>query len=130
LESVRAKLVERLPRIPELELLRLWPWWPWHPWWDCSPDIIFRVTQNCGGTDQVIVDRDYLRHALDVSSPLDVTLVANDLACCVDNTTQPEGNCINITHACSYPRLDHRRQSQRAGRARWLPKPRRCRFQR
>jgi hypothetical protein len=103
LESVRATLVERLPRIPELELLRLWPWWPWHPWWDCSPDIIFRVTQNCGGTDQVIVSETIFDTRWNVSSPLDVTLVANDLACCVDNTPQPEGNCINITHACSYP---------------------------
>lgn len=103
LERLRAGLVEILPRIPELEHLRLWPWWPWHPWWDCSPDIIFRVTQNCHGANQVIVDEHCFDARRNVSSPLDVTLVANDLACCIDDGTQPEGNCINITHACSFP---------------------------
>jgi hypothetical protein len=103
LEALRGELVQRLPRVAELEHLRLWPWWPWQPWWDCRPDIVFRVTQNCGGQNQVIVDEACLAARWNAASPLDVTLVANNLACCIDDTPQPEGNCLNITHACSYP---------------------------
>ena len=47
LDQVRAQLLEKLPASPELAALRIWPWWPWWPWWDCTPDIIFRVTQDC-----------------------------------------------------------------------------------
>jgi hypothetical protein len=103
LEHLRGSLVQRLPRIAELEYLRLWPWWPWQPWWDCRPDIVFRVTQSCGGQEQVIVDESCLVARWNAASPLDVTLVANHLACCIDDTPPPEGNCLNITHACSYP---------------------------
>lgn len=103
LEQLRAGLVQRLPRIPELEYLRLWPWYPWYPWWDCRPDIVFRVTQNCQGQNQVIVDESNLDARWNVNSPLDVTLVANNLACCIDNVPQPEGSCINITHVCDFP---------------------------
>lgn len=103
LETLRGQLAQRLPRAPELEHLHLWPWWPWQPWWDCRPDIVFRVTQNCGGQNQVIVDEACLAARWNVTSPLDVTLVANNLACCIDDTPQPEGNCLNITHVCSFP---------------------------
>lgn len=103
LDSLRAGLAQRLPSIPELEHLRLWPWWPWQPWWDCEPDIIFRVTQNCHGQEQVIVNETCFDARWNAPNPLDVTLVANELACCIDDTPQPEGNCINITHACGFP---------------------------
>src|SRR5690606_21417993 len=56
LDRVREELVQRLPVAPELQQLRVWPWWPWWPWWDCSPDIIFKVTQDCVEKGTVIVD--------------------------------------------------------------------------
>src|SRR5204862_3340275 len=56
LETYRAELSQKLPRVPELEPLRLWPWCPWTPWFDCAPDLIFRVTQDCTERGTVIVD--------------------------------------------------------------------------
>jgi hypothetical protein len=79
LADLRDPLVARLPRIPELEPLRLWPWWPWQPWWDCTPDIIFRVTQDCVAAGTVIVDEGYgdtRRHP----DPARRHMVANDKA--------------------------------------------------
>ena len=49
LSGLRDKLLKRLPTAVELERLHLWPWWPWYPWWDCTPDVIFKVTQECAG---------------------------------------------------------------------------------
>src|SRR5262249_39062298 len=89
-----------LPHVPELEQLRIWPWWPWHPWWDCTPDIIFRVTQDCRGHEEVIVDETCLNTRWNVPTNLNVTLVANDLACCIDDPPPPPGDCMIITHAC------------------------------
>src|SRR5207248_2025075 len=56
LDGLRSRLLQRVPASAELERLRIWPWWPWWPWLDCNPDIIFKVTQNCTGQDQVIVN--------------------------------------------------------------------------
>src|SRR2546423_2945174 len=50
LPSLREQLLQRIPQSAELERLRLWPWWPWYPWWDCTPDIIFKVRQDCHET--------------------------------------------------------------------------------
>jgi hypothetical protein len=103
LEELGVRLAERIPRIPELEPLRLWPWWPWHPWWDCTPDIIFRATQICRGEERVIVAESGWDTRWNIPTTLNVTLVANDRACCIEDSPQPEGNCINLTHACSVP---------------------------
>jgi hypothetical protein len=103
LERLGAQLKERLPVVPQLEPLHLWPWWPWRPWWDCTPDIIFQVTQNCGGNEVVIVNESCWDTRWNIPTTLDVTLVANNEACCVDTTPQPEGNCTNLTHVCQYP---------------------------
>lgn len=100
LESLRMSLIERLPVIPDLDRLRLWPWWPWQPWWDCTPDIIFRVTQNCQGHDQVIVDETCWDTRWDIPTTLNVTLTANSQACCVGDRGDPEGDCLWITDAC------------------------------
>jgi hypothetical protein len=100
LESLRSRLMERLPVVSELQQLRLWPWWPWWPWWDCTPDIIFRVTQNCQGQENVIVDESCLDTRWDISTTLNVTLVANELACCIQEPPPPQGNCIVISQAC------------------------------
>ncbi len=103
LEDTRVKLKDLLAPQPELEHLHLWPWYPWAPWWDCTPDIIFKVTQPCEGTQNVILQESWWDARWNIPNPLNVTLVANDLACCIDPTPQPEGNCINLTHVCNAP---------------------------
>jgi hypothetical protein len=100
LDRLRGRLMERLPVVPELEPLRLWPWWPWWPWWDCTPDIIFRVTQNCRGQENVIVDESCLDTRWDIPTALNVTLVANDQACCIEDPPPPPGKCMVISQVC------------------------------
>jgi hypothetical protein len=103
--SLRQRLVSVLPRVPELERLKIWPWWPWTPWLDCSPDIIFKVTQDCGdGQDRVIVNENIFQARWDVPTNLNVTLVANDKACCLnDDPPDPLGDCAAITAVCTFP---------------------------
>lgn len=103
LPGLRDQLLQRLPKTPELEQLKIWPWWPWFPWWDCTPDIIFQVTQDCPGRETVIVDEGFGDTRWNIPTTLNVTLVAGSEACCIDPTPQPEGNCINITHVCNAP---------------------------
>lgn len=103
LESIRSALLQRLPAAPELAALRIWPWWPWQPWWDCTPDIIFRVTQDCDRPGTVIVDETVWQTRWDIPNPLDVVLVANDQACCAPCCTDPpciEGECIDLDRVC------------------------------
>lgn len=101
LERLGDRLRERLPVLPELDRLRLWPWWPWRPWWDCTPDIIFRVTQNCRREDVVIVDEGCSDARWNVPQNLSVTLVANDQACCVPpDHGCTGGNCLALTQVC------------------------------
>jgi hypothetical protein len=102
LDDLRVRLKERLPVAPELERLHIWPWWPWHPWWDCTPDIIFRVTQNCLGAETVIVDEDIGDTRWNIPTDLNVTLVAKG-ACCVEPNNDPPGDCMVITQACDDP---------------------------
>jgi hypothetical protein len=101
LDQVRSQLLEKLPAAPELAALRIWPWSPWWPWWDCTPDIIFRVTQDCRTTGTVIVDEGYGDTRWDIPDPLNVTLVANDLACCRPKPPCHTGDCIEIANFCS-----------------------------
>jgi hypothetical protein len=104
LAELREPLVSRLPLIPELEKLHIWPWWHWQPWWDCSPDLIFRVTQDCGEPGTVIVNESYGDTRWNVPTSLDVTLVANSNACCLSGPVDdPEGNCVVITNVCDNP---------------------------
>ncbi len=98
--SLRDRLLTALPRIPELERLRIWPWFPWTPWLDCTPDIIFRVTQNCGQGDKLVVKETVFDTRWDIPNALNVTLVANDEACC-GTPPPPAGDCIVLTKACS-----------------------------
>ena len=42
-------------RPEELRALRVWPW---YPIFDCRPDIIFRVTQDCGQGDEIVFAAD------------------------------------------------------------------------
>ncbi len=105
LDSLRTRLVEKLPPAPaEFERLRLWPWWPWRPWWDCDADIIFKVTQNCQGQDNVIVNETIWDTRWDIPTDLNVTLVANDQACCISPCTTPsdcpQGDCVLLSDIC------------------------------
>lgn len=103
LEQIRRTLLERLPVAPELEALHVWPWWPWRPWWDCTPDIIFRVTQDCHERGKVIVDEGTAQTRWNIPNPLDVVLVADDDACCRRICPDPpcvEGECLNIAQVC------------------------------
>ncbi len=104
LADLREPLLTRLPRIPELEYLHIWPWWPWQPWWDCTPDVIFRVTQDCPQTGTVIVDESYGQARWNIPTSLDVTLTANDKACCLaEQDDDPEGTCALLTNVCDDP---------------------------
>lgn len=103
LDQLRLQLKDRLPVIPELQHMRLWPWWPWHPWWDCTPDIIFRVTQDCQAPGTIIVDEGVADTRWNIPTTLNVTLVANDQACCIEPDNDPPGVCMVITHACDDP---------------------------
>lgn len=97
--QLRDRLLSRLPRVPELERLRLWPWYPWAPWLDCTPDIIFRVTQNCGQGDKLIVKENVFDTRWDIPNHLNVTLIGNEDACCTP-PPPPPGDCIVLTKAC------------------------------
>jgi len=103
--SLRDRLTSVLPPVPELERLRIWPWWPWTPWLDCAPDIIFRVTQNCGGgQNKVIFNENLFQARWDIPTSLNVTLVANDQACCLPHHPPPPmGPCALITGVCGDP---------------------------
>jgi hypothetical protein len=105
LETLRGQLLAKLPYSQELERLRVWPWWPWWPWWDCDADIIFRATQNCNGQNTVILDETVLQTRFDIPTALNVTLVANDQACCLPQDCQlvpcPPGNCITPMDICN-----------------------------
>ncbi|MEO7144974.1 MAG: carboxypeptidase-like regulatory domain-containing protein, partial [Bryobacteraceae bacterium] len=102
LAGLRDKIAPRLPAAAELEKLHLWPWFPWEPWLDCNPDLIFRVTQNCGGVESVIVQENVFNVREDVPTTLDVTLVANDCACCVQQPRpDPQGDCALLFGVCS-----------------------------
>lgn len=104
LEALRPRLLEQLPAATELAQARIWPWSPWRPWLDCAPDIIFKVTQDCRGQQQTIVSETVADTRLDISTTLNVTLIANEDACCVntchDPKDCPEGNCLVITNVC------------------------------
>ncbi len=101
LDALREPLVQILPEIPALQSLRLWPWWPWHPWWDCTPDIVFRVTQHCRGAERVIVDEGWFSARWNIPPALDVTLAATDEACCIPPNDCIEGECLALAKVCS-----------------------------
>jgi hypothetical protein len=100
LEGLRQRLASRLPAIAELSALRLWPWAPWQPWWDCTPDLVFRATQQCGGEERVIVDEGWSDARWNAPTELDLTLTANASACCVSGNDCLEGHCLALTQAC------------------------------
>lgn len=113
-EALRPALAALLPA----SKYNIWPWYPWYPWRDCNPDVIFHVTQPCGGDFKVIVDQDYSQTQWDIPTSYNVTLVANNDACCADDT--PCGDpCLSITHVCDIHRsaVDQTTGSATAGLA-------------
>jgi hypothetical protein len=103
LDTLRNDLLAALPPSPEFEKLRLWPWWPWWPWWDCDADIIVQVTQTCGGQTTTIVNETIFQTRWDIPTTLNVTLVANDQACCVASCANfdcPQGDCLLPSDVC------------------------------
>ena len=106
MEQIRKSLLLKLPAAPELEALRIWPWYPWYPWWDCTPDVIFKVTQDCLEPGTVLVDETIADTRWNIPNPLDVTLVANELACCPTQCQDPpcdEGDCLVYARVCHNP---------------------------
>ena len=104
IERLREGLLAKLPVAPELERLRIWPWWPWYPWRDCAPDVIFRVTQDCQSPGTVIVSENVFQTRWDIPTSLDVTLVANEKACCrriCDDPPCIDSECMVITQVCN-----------------------------
>jgi hypothetical protein len=84
-----------LPPAPELEALHVWPWWHGR---DCSPDIVFRVTQPCGGEIKIIYEENHSQTRWNIPQNLNVTLEANDSACCLPNLPDPPcGDCLVIS---------------------------------
>jgi hypothetical protein len=104
LDTLRGKILKRFPVPNNLQRLKIWPWWPWYPWSDCTPDIIFRVTQNCNGANHVIVDENIFDTRWDIPTNLNVTLHANDDACCIaSHDDDPDGTCALLMNACWDP---------------------------
>lgn len=102
LEQVRGRLLEHLPAAPELERLHVWPWRPWLPWWDCAPDLIFKVTQDCEKPGMLIVDEGIGDTRWNVPAVSDVTLVAGPDACCrpCHGDDCPDLECLVVTQVC------------------------------
>ncbi len=89
-------LMQVLPRSPELEALHVWPWWP--NWGDCAPDIVFRVTQPCNGSVNEIYTETNAQTRWDIPTSLNVTLLANNKACCIPSCRDPEcPECLKLT---------------------------------
>jgi hypothetical protein len=106
LDGVRESLLQKLPASPQLGSINLWPWYPWYPWFDCTPDIIFKVTQDCNTPNAVIVNETIADTRWNIPQNLNVTLVANKLACCrpgCDNPPCGDNECIVITQVCGEP---------------------------
>ena len=102
LGGLREQLVKVLPRPAQLGQLQLWPWWPWYPWSDCDADIVFQVTQNCQGSNRVVVDETMWDAHWDIPTNFNITLTANEQACCksVCNDDCPHGNCLLPSDIC------------------------------
>ncbi len=98
LDRARELLVKDLPVAPDLQRLGIWPWAPWAPWRDCSPDLVFSVTQSCGNGPVVVLDEGVDQTRWDVPDRLDVTLVAGENACCVAPPTGED--CLVVDTVC------------------------------
>jgi hypothetical protein len=88
-----SRIAELLPA-PDLVARRVWPWWCGS---DCSPDVVFRVTQRCQGETNVVYSETNWQARWDIPLDLGVTLVANDKACCIPICEDPPcGDCLKF----------------------------------
>jgi hypothetical protein len=100
LASLRDRLVEVLPKgFP----FPIWPWYPWFPWNNCDANIIFKVTQVCGGAANTIVNETVSETRWDIPTTLNVTLTASEEACCAFSCGDdcPDGVCIVPNEICA-----------------------------
>lgn len=100
LGSLRDALLQRLPEPRDATLLRVWPWVTFEPWNDCSPDLVFRVTQSCGGEQKLIVNESRMDARWNVGTVTQVNLVASDAACCVGEVPDPLPHCSTPLGVC------------------------------
>lgn len=93
LSKPMAALVDKLrPRLPPW-----WPCWPFRPK-DCTPDIVFKVTQVCDGDELILVDENPFQTRWNIPQTLDVTLLASEDACSVPVCEEPPaGDCLKFT---------------------------------
>lgn len=85
------EIARQLPA-DDLVARRVWPWWPHR---DCTPDVVFRVTQECGGETQVVYGETFEQTRWDIATDLNVTLAANEKACCIPVCEDPPcGDCL------------------------------------
>ena len=104
LPALGQKLRAVLPSVPEFERLCLWPWCDELPWFNCEPDIIFRVTQACGGVTNTIVNETACDARIDIPTAFSLTLTAAADACTIPpDPGQPEGDCFVFTYVCDVP---------------------------
>lgn len=108
LEGFRKTILDRLPSSTIQDLnLKLWPWHPWNPWWDCSPDIIFKVKQDCFGEEKLIINETIADTRYNLATTTELTLIANDEACCIappcEQPPCPEGDCVVVDRVCTIP---------------------------
>jgi hypothetical protein len=84
-----------LPQSADLARLRVWPWFDWD---DCEPDIVFRVTQVCGDQTRIIYSESNANVRINIPTTLNVTLLANNQACCLPSCRDPEcPECLDVT---------------------------------
>lgn len=74
---------------------------------DCAPDVVFRVTQPCDGRINVIYSETNAQTRWDIGTSLNVTLVANDRACCIPHCHDPEcPECIVVESVACTPKTE------------------------
>ena len=77
-------------------LMPILPCWPFKAK-DCTPDMVFRVTQECEGEVNVIYDEKPSQTRWNIPTNLNVTLMANAEACAVPICEEPPpGNCLKL----------------------------------
>jgi hypothetical protein len=103
IESAREKFTVPFYPIDELiskikPILPLCPCWPW-PFRcrDCSPDIVFKVTQECEGEERVIRNEGVLQTRWNIPTNLNVTLFASADACSIPCEEPPPGDCLKFS---------------------------------
>ena len=84
-------LVEKIrPLLPRL------PCWPFRAR-DCTPDIVFRVTQECDEEIRVIYDEGPFQARWNIPTNLNVTLLADESSCSLPVCEEPPvGDCLKF----------------------------------